>query len=279
MMEGADDRKKVRDRGSAGTELTRRIRPARPAGPMPITGWVAWMALTAFQACSGSGPSQDDASRADYHYRLARNYYNDRNIAMTQRELHTALTLDPSHAEAHHLKGFVLMGLQNYDGAAAEFRETLRLKPDHFEARNNLGATLIAQDRFDEAIQALTPLVEEPLYPTPALAHYNIGYAYHRIGDRSGARRHLEMALFLAPGMCKAANALGLLLQDIGDAKGAREAFERAVKQCPKFAEPYYHLGVMLQKADDHVSAEAMFARCAEIAPDTTVGRRCKARR
>ncbi len=197
---------------------------------------------------------------------------------MTQRELHTALTLDPGHAEAHHLKGFVLMGLQNYDGAAAEFRETLRLKPDHYEARNNLGATLIAQERFDEAIQVLTPLIEEPLYPTPALAHYNLGYAYHRIGDQFAARRHLEMALFLAPGMCKAANALGLVLRAIGDARGAREAFEKAVKQCPKFAEPYYHLGVMLQKADDPASAEAMFARCAEIAPETTIGRRCQAR-
>lgn len=272
-MEGADERKSVRDRGSARTGPTRRT------GATSFLPLVAWMAFAAFQACSGSGPSQDDASKADFHYRLARNYYNDRNIAMTQRELHTALTLDPGHVEAHHLKGFVLMGLQNYDGAASEFRETLRLKPDHFEARNNLGATLIAQDRYEEAIQTLTPLVEEPLYPTPALAHYNLGYAYHRIGDLSAARRHLEMALFLAPGMCKAANALGLVLQEIGDAKGAREAFERAVKQCPKFAEPYYHLGVMLQKADDPASAEAMFARCAEIAPGTNVGRRCQARR
>ncbi len=246
---------------------------------LPAAILVAGVLLMAAPGCSGPGPSQDAAAKADFHYRLARNYYNDRNIAMTQRELHTALTLDPTHAEAHHLKGFVLMGLQNYDGAAAEFRETLRLKPDHFEARNNLGATLIAQGRFDEAIQVLTPLVEEPLYPTPAIAHYNLGWAYFQIGDRGTARRHLEMALFLSPGMCKAANALGLVLQEIGDSKGARSAFEKAVKQCPRFAEPYYHLGVMLQKADDHASAQAMFARCAELAPETNVGRRCEARR
>lgn len=229
-------------------------------------------------ACAGSGPSQDDTAKADFHYRLARNYYNDRNIAMTQRELHTALTLDPHHAEAHHLKGFVLLGLQNYEGAAAEFRETLRIQPDHFEARNNLGATLIAQERYDEAVQTLKPLVEEPLYPTPALAHYNLGYAYYRLQDMASARRHLEMALFLSPAMCKASNALGMVLRDMGDTRGAREAFEKAIKQCPKFAEPYYHLGVMFQKADDRTSAEAMFARCAEIAQDTTMGRRCRAR-
>lgn len=237
------------------------------------------MAMVGTVACYGTGPSPKNAYKADFHYRLARNYYNDRNIAMTQRELHTALTLDPNHAEARHLKGFVLLGLQNYEGAAAEFRETLRIKPDHYEARNNLGATLIAQGRYEEALQTLTPLTQEPLYPTPGIAWYNLGWVYYQLGDLTSARRHLEMALFLSPGMCKAANALGLVLQEAGDIKGAREAFEQAVKKCPKFADPYYHLGVMFQKLNDRESAEAMFERCADIAPDTVIGRRCQARR
>jgi len=240
---------------------------------------VALLGLFAVVACHDARTAEEDAAKADFHYRLARNYYNDRNVAMTQRELHTALTLDPTHAEAHHLKGFVLMGLMNYEAAAAEFRETIRLKPDHYEARNNLGATLIAQRRWEEAIETLTPLLEEPLYPTPALAQYNVGYAWYQLGDLSRARRHLETALFLSPGMCKAANALGLVLKDLGDVAAARRSFEKAVKQCPTYAEPYYHLGVLFQAGSDPASAAAMFERCADLARETSLGERCEARR
>lgn len=241
--------------------------------------FTVWIFLVTTVACATTLTSQDRLEQAEFHYKLARNYYNDRNIAMTQRELHTALTLNPEHVEAHHLKGFLLLGLQKYDAAVAEFRETLRLKPDHHEARNNLGAALMAQERFEEAVQVLEPLADEPLYPTPSIAHYNLGYCYYRLGDLAKARQHLETSLFLTPGMCKASNALGLVLQQMGDIRGAREAFENATKQCPSFAEPYYNLGVMLQRLGDAQTADAMFARCAELARGSDMGKRCEARR
>jgi len=235
-------------------------------------------ALATLCAC-GASQSADDTAKSDYHYRLARNYYNDHNIAMTQRELYEALKLDGKNVEALHLRGFVRMGLNDQAGAVADFRTALTIKPDFQECRNNLGTALLAEARYEEAIAVLKPLLEDPLYPTPAFAHGNIGWAYYQIKDFDAARRHLEMSVFLNPRFCLGFNNLGLLFRDTGNSRSAREAFEKATRTCPTFAEPWYHLGVMLQESGDAAGAEEAFRKCADAAPETAIGRRCAARR
>jgi type IV pilus assembly protein PilF len=231
-------------------------------------------------ACSGSQPARDDVAKSEYHWRLAQNCYTqDRNLACTQRELYESLALDPNNADAHYLKGIVLMGLEDLVGSEAEFTEALRLRSDFLEARNNLGSALLAQGRYSEAIQVLTPLTETPLYPTPAFAHGNIGWAWYQLGDLAKARRAIEMALFLNPKFCLGANNLGLVYRDMGNARSAREQFEKATKQCPTFADAWYHLGVLLQEAGETKAADEAFGKCTEAGPDSPIGKRCAARR
>ena len=236
------------------------------------------IALLGLAAC-GASQSSDDTAKSDFHYRLARNYYNDRNLAMTQRELHESLRLDPRNHEALHLRGFVRMGLNDQAGAVADFNAALAVKPDFQECRNNLGSALLALGQFQQAIEVLKPLLEDPLYPTPAFAQGNVGWAYYELKDFESARRHLEMAVFLNPRFCVGYNNLGLLHRDTGNPRGAREAFEKATRTCPTFAEPWYHLGVMLQQAGDTGGADQAFQKCAEAAPESAIGRRCSARR
>jgi len=234
----------------------------------------------ALTGCFGSASrvSDADAAKSDYHYRLARNYYDDRNIAMTLKELHEALTLNPQNAQALHLKGFVAMGLNDLAGAEVALRKAIELRPDLLEARNNLGTVMMAQERWEEAIQVLQPLLHDPLYPTPAFAHGNVGWAWYKLGDLSKARRALEMAVFLNPRFCLGFNNLGIVHRDAGNVRAAREAFEKAVKLCPKYAEPWYHLGVLAQQSRDLVAAEAAFSKCAEVGGDSVFGKRCQAR-
>jgi Tfp pilus assembly protein PilF len=230
-------------------------------------------------ACGGAEVSDEGRAKADYSYRLASNYYADRNIAMTQRELHNALQHDPNHVQALNLRGFVRMGLKDLNGAIADFQAVVRIDPKFQEARNNLGSALIEAGRYHEAIEVLKPLLEDPLYPTPAFAHGNIGWAYYKIQDLSSARRHIEMAVFLSPRFCLGHNNLGLVHKAIGNVRDAIAAFEKATRLCPKYAEPWYHLGVILQETGQPGPADEAFRTCAELAPETTIGRRCAARR
>lgn len=243
-----------------------------------IIVWVFVVVGLMLGAC-GMTISPEAQTQSDYHYKLARNYYNDRNIAMTQRELHESLTLDPSNAEARHLKGFMLMGLRDFEGAAAEFRFALQFNPDLREARNNLGVVLIEQGNFEEAIQVIEPLIQDPLYPTPYFAQGNLGLAYMNLGDLESARKHLSMAVFLSPTFCLGYNNLGLVYLKMQNVRDAQENFEKAVKFCPdNYGEPWYHLGVIHQKAGRDQDAVAAFQRCFEILGETPLGKRCSVR-
>ncbi len=232
----------------------------------------------AFCAC-GRTISPDDQLASEYHYKLARNYYNDHNIAMTQRELHESLKLDPSNAEARHLKGFLMMGLRDWEGAANEFRLALQFQPDLREARNNLGVVLIEQGNYEEAIETIEPLISDPLYGTQYIAQGNLGLAYMKLGDLENARKHLEMAVFLLPSFVLGNNNLGIVYMKMNRTRDALDAFERALKHAPKnYAEPMYWIGVIYQKAGRLEEAVASFTRCAEILGDTPLGKRCAAR-
>jgi Tfp pilus assembly protein PilF len=222
--------------------------------------------------------SADDVAKSDYHTKLARNYYTDHNITMTQRELYEALKLDPANAEAHYLKGILLMGLNDFDGAAAEYRAALVCNPKLRFARNNLGAVLIEQGNYEEVIQVIEPLLQDPLYETPYNAQSNMGLAYMGLGDFENAKKHLELAVFLNPRFCKGFNNLGLLFLKKQNMRDATSNFEKVIKICPEYGESWYHLGTIYQKTGRTNEAEEAFTKCAAALNDSPFGKRCKAR-
>ena len=237
------------------------------------------MAIGLLGGCSGGQVSDEAVAKSDFHYRLARNYYNDRNLAMAQRELHDALEFYPQNPSALHLRGFIQMGLKKLEEAAESFAQALLAKPDFYEARNNLGAVRMAQGRYDEAVRVIEPLAQEPLYPTPWFAHGNLGRCYHQLGNLDQARRYLEMSVFLNPRYCLGFNHLGIVHVDRGNLRDATEVFKKAIKTCPKFQEPHFHLGVIQQRTNRLADADASFATCEELAPDSSMGKRCSIRR
>ena len=61
----------------------------------------------------GFGCSQapeEKADKADYHFKLASNFFTDKNPQTAIKELYTALEYNPGHAKAHHLLGFIYFG-------------------------------------------------------------------------------------------------------------------------------------------------------------------------
>jgi len=237
------------------------------------------MAASVLTGCAGGQISDDDVARSEHHYRLARNYYNDNNLPMTRRELHEALDLNPDNTSALHLRGFILMGLRDLEGAAKALGKVLEIRPDFYDARNNLGTVMMAQGRYHDAIRIIEPLLKEPLYATPWFAHGNIGRSYYEIGNLKDARRSLEMAIFLNPRFCHGLNSLGLVFRDEGNARDALNSFKKAIEACPKYAEPLYHMGLLQLQANQVEAAKDSFKRCAELAPDTSIGKRCEVRR
>lgn len=241
---------------------------------------LVWLfAITfSFILCAGQKDTENLKQKSEFHYKLARNYYTDRNIPMALRELHNALELNPQNAEAHHLKGFIYLGLKDYENAIIEFKNALEIKPDYYEAMNNLGSVYIADGRYFDAVRILTDLCSQQLYGTPHLAYGNLGYAYYKLKDYKNAIKYLELSVFRNPRFCLGYKHIGTVYMELGKIAPAIENFEKSLSICPNFVEPYFYLGVLYQREKKFELAQQMFNKCFKLAPDSFYGKRCKSK-
>jgi Tfp pilus assembly protein PilF len=232
---------------------------------------------TGLVACSGAEEKKEEAIKnADWHYKMGAGYFESKEIALSIRELTTAIEMNPEHTDAHFLLGFVYFGRRDYQKALNHLNEALRLKPDFTVARNNRGALFLAMERWGDAEADFLQLLDTPLYPTPELAHNNVGWAYYNQRDYNRALEHYKMAVFLKPSLCVAHNNMGLTYLALNARLEASESFQSAIDKCPEnYAEPHLHLGKMMLE-DGHPKARAEFERCYELEPESTLGRRCR---
>ena len=229
--------------------------------------------------CASGDAEKRLTEQADFHYKLANNFFYDHNTVMAIRECYAALEIDPNHADAHHLLGFLYFGRKQYADAISHFQKAIEAREDFYEAVTNLGAVYLAQKRWEEAIEQFEKLTRMQLYPTPSVAHVNLGWALYNLRRYSEALEHYKLALFLNPQLCLGHNNLGLLYEAMGDETLAVECFERAAKACPRYAEPLFHMGRLLAAAGQMGRASEAFTKCHELEPESQLGRRCRTRR
>ncbi len=216
--------------------------------------------------------------KSEYHYKLARNYVDTHNIAMALQELRHSLSLNPNNVRAHYLRGFILMGRADMEGAVEEFKRVLQIDPKFYPARNNLGSAYIAMGMYRDAVKVLRPLLNEEMYPTPYLAEANTGWALFKLGKLDQARQHLSRAVFLNPKFCLGFDELGIVLFKQGRLNDATLSLDQAIKKCPKYAEPYLYKGLILERQGDITGARKAYGTCAKLGGDSLTGRRCNAR-
>lgn len=249
--------------------------------------WLVWLASVALVGAlsvplggcgSAAAEQRKRQEQSEFHYKLASGYFHAENIDLAIRELVRAFDFDPENPEARYLYGFILFSRKRLEEAAENFRRALVRNPKHFAARNHLGVTYLELERFHEAIEVIEPLLKEPLYTTPFLAHNNIGWAYFRLGNLRNAEKHLRMAVFINPKFCLGFRNLGLLAKEQRDIAQAIRHLEEATRLCGKdFASAWWELGELLSERDME-RAQNAFRTCRKIAGDSMLGRRCAAR-
>lgn len=99
----------------------------------------------------------------------------------------------------------------SFERAIELCRLAIELDADFGNPWNDLGAYLLALDRPQEAIPYLEQALKSPRYLTYHYAHYNLGRAYEKIGDRARAREKFQAALDMEPSYALAREALDRL--------------------------------------------------------------------
>lgn len=239
--------------------------------------------LVAIVLCTACAPqNKRDAplelkadKNADYHYQLGANFFAEKMVPQSLRELLITIEIDPEHPDALHLLGFIYQGRRDYTQAVTYYKRAVEARENFYIAQNNLGTALLAAGRYDEAATLYEGLTTKAMYNTPELAYNNLGWAYHKLGDHLRAEESIRMAIFLKPQLCLAHNNLGVVLKEKGDSVGARRAWTKAVKECPKYPEPHFHMGMLLHARRDPKASE-WFRRCYTLAPESIWGDRCR---
>ena len=239
-----------------------------------VLGLAVVLTFTFGSGCAGK-KAAEKAKASQYHYQMGANYFSEQMAQQALRELLLAVEVDPNHADALHLLGFIYLGRRDYPRAIEYLRKGVAARKDFYICLNNLGTAYMASGRWEEAVEIYEELINKPMYNTPELAYNNLGWSYHKVGEDRRAEETLQMALFLKPEMCLAYNNLGQVQLDQGNRIGALRNFMQAIKRCPAFTDPHFHTAQLLRQKGDP-QARLYYQRCWELAAESTLGDRCR---
>ena len=116
-----------------------------------------------------------------------------------------------------------------------------------------------------EAVKAL----QQALRIDPDLPdlRYELGLAYHAIGDEGDAEPELRDAAARTPDSAPVHNYLGIVLFQLGNAKAALEEFRTAGQLAPKDPNAHFNLGEALARTGDSTGALNELRVAAGLAP------------
>jgi tetratricopeptide (TPR) repeat protein len=106
-------------------------------------------------------------------------------------------------------RGTSLLAQRHHAQAALVLERARRLEPGKGSIIEPLARAYYNGGRIPEAAEAFSQLIE--IDPSAAYGHFGLGQSLKRLGRRDDARRHLRIAVALAPGSRLYRNALDRL--------------------------------------------------------------------
>ncbi len=182
-------------------------------------------------------PSQqtDVSRRAAIRLQLASNYLEAGQSAVALDEINKVIALDPSMADAYHIRALAYKNRRGPQLAEDSFRRALSAKPSDGDLLRNYGWFLCSAGRYREATGILEKAIETPSAGVAVKPMINLGLCYLRNGDAAHAARSLLRAHYIDERNPVANTNLALMYYKRGDAGNARGFIDR-VNADPRLA-------------------------------------------
>lgn len=95
-------------------------------------------------------------------------------------------------AYEYYQRGHELLDSRDFRAAAVALERAKRLEPNKGSIREALGRAYLSSRAYRRAAEEFAAAVE--LSPTDHYAHFGLGRALERLGDRRAAQRHYKLA-------------------------------------------------------------------------------------
>ncbi len=149
----------------------------------------------------GNKEESDERKRAKIRIELAVNYFQSKQNKIALDEVNNALAADSSYAQAHILKGLILMEERQNVPAEDSFRQALRLDPEDADASNTFGWFLCQTGREAQSLELFNKAANTPFYATPAKPLQNAGICAIQQKNYALAESYLLRAQEKDPGL------------------------------------------------------------------------------
>lgn len=232
-------------------------------------------------ACAGVGQStpQDDLRnstdqselqrRAHIRLQLAVGYYGQGQMATALDEIKQALQIHPSFADAHSVRGLILMDMGETQLAEESFQRAMKLSPNNPDFANNYGWFLCENGRERESLGYFDAALKNRAYASPAKAMNNAGVCSMRLGDMAAAERFFNQAFQAEPANADANLNLSRLYYTRGDYERARFYIARVLRADNAGAAVLWMAIRVERKLGDHDAASSLSNQLRRRYPDS----------
>ncbi|MES2208557.1 MAG: tetratricopeptide repeat protein [Pseudomonadota bacterium] len=203
--------------------------------------------------------------RAIQHYQQAISLQMNGHLNEAESSYNTAITLNPSFAEAYNNRGTVRYQKGLLEAALRDYEQALQLKSNYPEAFNNLGVVLQLFKRLDESLYCYQRSLA--LNPNYSEALYNQGTVLNEKGLQEAALECFDKALQIKQ-FPELWNDRGGVLQDMGKLNEAVESYNQALYLRKDYAEALNNRGIAQQELDRFPEALASFDKALMIKKD-----------
>jgi predicted CXXCH cytochrome family protein len=169
---------------------------------------------------------QLDPDLSEAHNNLGVMWSSGGDQARAAAEFREAIRIQPDYADAHNNVGTLLAGTGDPAEAIYHFETALRLRPDDAPTRYNYAMVLGRTRRYDEAQRELQACLQSD--PGLADAHELLADLLMAKGQMRAALPHYREAVRIRPEFGQAELGLGTALAAVGDRAGARLHLQKA---------------------------------------------------
>ena len=234
-----------------------------------LCGLVTAVCLSLVGAGCGSGKKQAKTQKLSpaQQARVADSMIRAGRVDDALKSLDIAIEQEPENPQWRYHRGRICFEAGRYEDAEQAFLKALELNSTLTDVHNFLGAVYNEMGRKSEAEQAFRLVLEDPAYPTPEKAYFNLGRLYDSQGRDEEGVDSLRRAVEINPKYYAAHFQLASLLDRMNKLEEAASEYEVAAPGFRTSGDYHYQLGFVYFRLGRKDQARDSLRRAIDVAP------------